>query len=111
MAGSRQILVVDDEASARNLLSIMLERGGFQAIVAQDGPEALTILSQQPIDLIVLDLMLPGMSGIEICERLRKESATQNIPVLMLSARGDPQTVQNGLKAGANDYLFKPILL
>lgn len=106
----RQVLVVDDEVGARTLIGIMLERGGFRVAKAADAYAALELLKELTPDLIILDVMMPGMNGIELCEQLRQKPATAETPIVILSARGDPASVQMGLDAGASDYLRKPIL-
>lgn len=105
-----QILVVDDEIGALTLIGIMLERGGFEVLKAHDAYAALEVLQTENPDLIILDVMMPGMDGIELCRHLRCMPATQHTPVVILSARGDPESVERGLAAGATDYLQKPIL-
>ncbi|NWF68362.1 MAG: response regulator [Chloroflexi bacterium] len=106
----KHILVVDDEIGALTLIGIMLERGGFGVLKAKDAQAALSVLEQNTPDLIILDVMMPGMDGIELCERIRRRSDTLETPVLILSARGDAESVMRGMEAGANDYLPKPIL-
>lgn len=106
----KRILVVDDEIGALTLIGIMLERGGFEVLKAKDAEQALAVLDLDTPDLIVLDVMMPGMNGIELCEVLRGRSDTQDLPILILSARGDAKSVMAGMDAGANDYLPKPIL-
>lgn len=103
-------MVVDDEVGALTLIKIMLERGGFEVLKAQDAYTALDLLESNQPELIILDVMMPGMDGIELCKRIRGRSETEHTPVLILSARGDPESVEEGLSAGANDYLSKPIL-
>ena len=105
-----RILVVDDEVGALTLIGIMLERGGFEVLKAHDAYAALDLLQADRPDLIILDVMMPGMDGIELCGRLRAMPALEATPVLILSARGDPESIEQGLSAGANDYLQKPIL-
>lgn len=107
---ARQVLVVDDEIGALTLIGIMLERGGFEVLKAPNAYVALDILGQQRPNLIILDVMMPGMDGIELCRQIRATPETETIPVLILSARGDAETVERGFEAGANDYLSKPIL-
>jgi DNA-binding response OmpR family regulator len=104
------ILVVDDEVGALTLIGIMLERGGFDVLKARDAYAALDILEQKSPDLIILDVMMPGMNGIELCRQIRGMETHRNTPVVILSARGDPASVELGLEAGADDYLQKPIL-
>lgn len=106
----KHILVVDDEIGALTLIGIMLERGGFNVIKAKDANAALAELEKTTPDLIILDVMMPGMDGIELCRVIRSRAATRSTPVLILSARGDAESVMRGMDAGANDYLPKPIL-
>ncbi len=106
----KHILVVDDEIGALTLIGIMLERGGFNVLKAKDADAALAVLDQNTPDMIILDVMMPGMNGIELCEVIRERDDTGNTPVLILSARGDAESVMRGMEAGANDYLPKPIL-
>lgn len=106
----KHILVVDDEIGALTLIGIMLERGGFNVIKAKDANAALAELEKTTPDLIILDVMMPGMDGIELCRVIRNRAATRSTPVLILSARGDAESVMRGMDAGANDYLPKPIL-
>jgi DNA-binding response OmpR family regulator len=106
----KNVLVVDDEIGALTLIGIMLERGGFNVLKAKDADAALAILDQNTPDLIILDVMMPGIDGIELCEIIRQRDDTSSIPVLILSARGDADSVMRGMEAGANDYLPKPIL-
>jgi DNA-binding response OmpR family regulator len=105
-----QILVVDDEIGALTLIGIMLERGQFNVLKAKDANQALEILKEDTPDLIILDVMMPGMDGIELCGVLRKRDEMSATPILILSARGDAESVMRGMEAGANDYLPKPIL-
>ena len=104
------ILVVDDEVGALTLIGIMLERGGFSVLKAKDANDALAVLDQNVPDLIILDVMMPGMDGIELCSVIRGRDATSTVPVLILSARNDADSVMRGMEAGADDYLPKPIL-
>ena len=104
MAGER-ILVVDDEANLRDLCSMYLQRDGFTVETAGDGIEAMERLQSDPPSLVVLDLMLPGIDGYEICRRIRADS---DLPILMLTARSDDVDKIVGLELGADDYLTKP---
>src|SRR5215475_14648951 len=106
----RKILVVDDEIGARTLIGIMLDRGGFEVLKAGDGNQALSTLNEATPDLIILDVMMPGMDGIDLCRTLRERDTTSDLPILILSARGDSESVMRGMDAGATDYLPKPIL-
>jgi len=106
----RQILVVDDEIGALTLIGIMLERGGFSVLRAQSGVAALQMLDEVTPDLIILDVMMPGKDGIELCGDIRQREQTERTPIIILSARGDADAIIRGIEAGANDYLLKPIL-
>jgi DNA-binding response OmpR family regulator len=106
----KHILVVDDEIGALTLIGIMLERGGFSVLKAKDANAALAELEKATPNLIILDVMMPGMDGIELCRVIRNRTETADTPVLILSARGDAESVMRGMDAGANDYLPKPIL-
>ena len=106
----KRILVVDDEIGALTLIGIMLERGGFEVVKAKEAEQALVVLDHDKPDLIILDVMMPGMDGIELCRVLRQRQDTVQTPVLILSARGDAKSVMSGMDAGASDYLPKPIL-
>lgn len=106
----KRILVVDDEVGALTLIGIMLERGGFSVLKAKDAHDALAVLEQNLPDLIILDVMMPGMDGITLCRHIRDRREMTGIPILILSARNDGDSVMRGMEAGANDYLPKPIL-
>jgi DNA-binding response OmpR family regulator len=106
----KTVLVVDDEIGALTLVGIMLERGGFNVLKAKDAASALAVLDQNTPDLIILDVMMPGTDGITLCGIIRRRPDTAHTPVLILSARGDAESVMAGMEAGANDYLPKPIL-
>lgn len=103
-----RILVVEDEKDLADLLSYNLEREGFQVASAYDGLSGLEQAKSDLPDLILLDLMLPGMLGTEVCKALRKEAATSRIPVLMLTAKGDEIDRVVGFEVGADDYIVKP---
>src|SRR5690606_31805710 len=106
----KHILVVDDEIGALTLIGIMLERGGFSVLKAKDADSALAVLAKDLPDLIILDVMMPGMNGIDLCALIRSRAETAHIPILILSARGDADSIMKGMEAGADDYLPKPIL-
>ena len=106
----QHVLVVDDEIGALTLIGIMLERGGFSVQKARDARVALATLDESTPDLIILDVMMPEIDGIELCEMIRQREDTRDIPILILSARGDAESIMRGMEAGANDYLPKPIL-
>jgi DNA-binding response OmpR family regulator len=99
------VLVVDDEPTLREVVVRYLERAGYRALEAGDGDEAEALLRNQPPDLVILDLMLPGTDGLELCRRIRADSA---LPVIMLTARGEEADRIVGLELGADDYVTKP---
>src|SRR6266513_2208013 len=102
---SPTILLVDDEDSDRQLLAFPLERDGYSVVQAADGEEALRQFADQPVDLVVLDIMLPRLDGLEVCRRLRAQST---VPIIMLTARDDELDKVLGLELGADDYITKP---
>jgi DNA-binding response OmpR family regulator len=102
---SPTILLVDDEDSVRKVLAFPLERDGYVVVQAADGEEALERFAAQPVDLVVLDIMLPKLDGLEVCKRLR---ATSSVPIIMLTARDDELDKVIGLELGADDYITKP---
>ncbi len=102
------VLVVEDEDALATLLHYNLEKEGYRVSLAADGEEALTQVNEQLPDLIVLDWMLPKVSGIEVCRRLRGRSETRNVPIIMLTARGEETDRIRGLDTGADDYVCKP---
>ncbi len=105
---SRRILVVEDEAPIREMLCFVLEQKGYHAIEAEDYDTALGKISEPYPDLILLDWMLPGGSGINLIKHLKREELTRNIPVVMLTARGEEEDKVRGLEVGADDYITKP---
>jgi DNA-binding response OmpR family regulator len=105
MPDSSTILLVDDEDSVQKLLTYPLERDGFRVVPARDGEEALRRFAAERIDLVVLDIMLPKLDGLEVCKRLRAESS---VPIIMLTARDDEFDTVLGLELGADDYITKP---
>ena len=105
MTGEATIMLVDDEESIQKLLTYPLEREGYTVVQARDGEEALRRFAEQPVDLVVLDVMLPRLDGLEVCRRLRTGSA---VPIIMLTARDDEVDKVLGLELGADDYITKP---
>ena len=105
---SRRILVVEDHPETQELLRHNLTAAGFEVRLAPDGEQALTLLSRWKPDLALLDLMLPGMDGLEICRRLKQDPALRSVPVIMLTARGSEVDRVVGLELGAEDYVVKP---
>ncbi|MFA9276292.1 MAG: MtrAB system response regulator MtrA [Rhodoluna sp.] len=102
---SARILVVDDDAALAEMVGIVLEGEGFTPSFCADGAEALAAFREHKPDLVLLDLMLPGFDGIEVCGQIRQESG---VPIIMLTAKGDAADVVAGLEAGADDYMVKP---
>ena len=102
------ILVVDDEEPILELLRFNLEKEGYQVRVAKDGPEALESVEKEQPDLLILDVMLPGMDGLEICRQLRLNPKFRQIPIIMLTAKGEVIDKVVGLELGADDYMTKP---
>jgi len=104
----KTILVVEDEEDILALLHFNLIKAGYEVDCAAHGEEALKAVTAKSPDLILLDLMLPGIDGLEICHRLRNDDTTKEIPIIMLTARGEEQDVVRGLELGADDYVTKP---
>lgn len=107
-SGKPLVLIVEDDPSLATLLRYNIEKEGFRVSEAHDGEEALLQVAEAPPDLVVLDWMLPRVSGIEVCRRLRARVETKNLPVIMLTARGEDADRVRGLDTGADDYLTKP---
>jgi two-component system, OmpR family, alkaline phosphatase synthesis response regulator PhoP len=103
-----RILIVEDEEEIRELVRYNLERQGYQVAAAASGEEAMRTVRQESPDLIVLDLMLPAMDGWEVCKQLKRDPATQAIPVVMLTAKSEESDMVTGLELGADDYIAKP---
>ena len=103
-----RVLLAEDDESFVEALVIGLAREGFDVTVATDGPEALRLFSEVQPDLVLLDLMLPGMSGLEVCRTLKADASTASIPIVMVTARGEESDVVAGLELGAEDYVTKP---
>ncbi len=104
-----KVLIVDDEWMTLNLLRMMLERAGFEVIEAGNGLDALKRVDELLPDVIVLDVMMPELDGYEVCRRLRARPDTATLPILMLSAKTQPEAAEEGMRAGATRYLPKPI--
>ncbi|SLN40752.1 Phosphate regulon transcriptional regulatory protein PhoB [Aquimixticola soesokkakensis] len=103
-----RVLLVEDEPAQREVLSYNLSAEGFGVTTAENGDEALMLVDEETPDIIVLDWMLPGVSGIEVCRRLKLRSETRNVPIIMLSARSEEVDRVRGLETGADDYVVKP---
>lgn len=106
---TQSVLIVDDEPMARTLLRLMLVRAGFNVSEAEDGYDALEKVQDYQPDIILLDVMMPGMDGFTVCETLRGEEKTSALPIIMLSAKTDLDSINKGLRVGATKYLTKPI--
>jgi len=105
---NKQIMVVDDEVQILTLMEVTLQRRGYSVLKARNAAIALALLESVTPDLFVLDVMMPGMDGIELCKAIRSRPQTAQTPVLIVSAMNDPVTIKRGYDAGANDYLQKP---
>lgn len=103
-----QVLVVEDEAAIREMIAFALERAGMHVQLAADSREALASISQNRPDIILMDWMMPGVSGIDLTRRLRREPYTEEIPIIMLTARVSEDDKVSGLEAGTDDYVIKP---
>ena len=108
MVTTPHVLVVEDEAGQRELLRYNLGAEGYRVSVAEDGEEGLLLLAEDPPDVVVLDWMMPTLSGLEVCRQIRARKETRNIPVIMLSARSEDVDKVRGLETGADDYVVKP---
>ncbi len=106
--GKEKILVVDDEEDILELVRHHLKREGYAVRCAESGEQALQVAKSEPVNLIILDLMLPGIDGLEVTRRLKGDPRTQHIPILMLTAKGEESDVVAGLELGADDYVTKP---
>ncbi|MDW3205715.1 MAG: phosphate regulon transcriptional regulator PhoB [Alphaproteobacteria bacterium] len=109
MSGMKpKILIVEDETAVVTLLRYNLEHQGFEVDAVSDGEEALVAIEENPPDLVLLDWMLPQLSGIEVCRQLRRRPATKQLPIILLTARGEEADTVRGLDSGADDYVTKP---
>jgi two-component system phosphate regulon response regulator PhoB len=102
------VLLVEDEKSIVTLIKYNLEKEGFKVFCAETGEEALKIIKEKTFDVVILDWMLPDVSGIEVCRQIKKDKKLKNIPVLILTAKGEPDDKIKGLEVGADDYVTKP---
>lgn len=111
VAGRGHLLIVEDEEDLQDLLSFNLSRDGYRVTVVGSGEAALKAVQAERPDLVLLDLMLPGIDGLEVCRRLKGSAETANLPVIMLTAKGEEADVVSGLEIGADDYVTKPFSL
>lgn len=102
------VLVADDDGDIRELIAFKLEQSGFAVVAAEDGPSALAAAVAHLPDIAVLDVMMPGLSGTDVCRAMRNDQATVDIPVILLTAKAQEGDVQAGFAAGADDYVVKP---
>jgi CheY-like chemotaxis protein len=103
------ILIVDDDLDTITLIGLMLQRRGFEVHKVQSGTEVFSFLAHTMPDLVLLDVMMPGMDGYEVCRRIKTNPVLNHLPVIMLSARAQPASQMEGFRAGAIDYITKPI--
>ncbi len=108
---TKRILVVDDEPDFVETVEFFLSGSDYQVFVAKNGKEALEMVKTERPDLVVLDVMMPEMDGMEACERLKKDPTTNSIPIIMLTAKGRKEDVVDAIAAGANSYIVKPFNL
>jgi len=103
------VLVVDDDQPSLELLQAYLEDVDCETVTARDGPDALEIIAKEPPDLILLDVMMPKMSGFEVCKRIKKDPKTSDIPVIMVTALNEFGDIERGIDSGTDDFLSKPV--
>jgi len=104
----QKILIVEDDPDILELLHFNLEKAGYQTLRAEDGEKALSLAQKHTPDLVLLDLLLPGLNGLEVCRRMKRDSALQHIPIIMVTAKGEEMDRIVGLEVGADDYIVKP---
>ena len=105
----KKILLVDDSSTALMIEQVMLSRATFELLTARDGREALAKATEEQPDLILMDVMMPNMTGLEACRAIRAREATRAIPIILVTTRGDAASVEEGFASGCNDYVTKPI--
>ncbi|OGO17592.1 MAG: hypothetical protein A2Z15_08485 [Chloroflexi bacterium RBG_16_50_11] len=105
----KKILIVEDDPSFSRAINYIVQKEGYDVITASNGMTGLRMAKEEKPDLLILDVMLPGLDGFEICNRLRQDPQTAKLPIIMLSAKGQEADKATGLKVGANEYLTKPI--
>jgi two-component system alkaline phosphatase synthesis response regulator PhoP len=110
LQASSRVLVVDDDPSLQTLVSMLLGRVGIETQKAETAVEGIRLINEEEFDLLILDLMLPDMDGFELLKALRQDDRFDNLPVLILSSRADPEAISKGLEMGADGYLTKPYL-
>ncbi|UTW10845.1 phosphate regulon transcriptional regulator PhoB [Marinobacterium rhizophilum] len=108
MSAAKRVLIVDDEAPIREMIAVALEMAGYECLEADNARDAHELVVDSPPDLVLLDWMMPGMTGIEFARRLRKDALTAEIPIIMLTAKGEEDSKVKGLESGVDDYITKP---
>lgn len=108
MSASKRVLIVDDEAPIREMIAVALEMAGYECMEAGNANEAHALIVDETPDLVLLDWMMPGLSGVDFARRLRKDETTSDVPIIMLTAKGDEDNKIKGLEAGVDDYITKP---
>lgn len=108
VTGAR-VLVVDDEPAVANMLARVIAKSGYQVEIAEDGPKALVAIANRPPDVILLDVMLPGLTGFDMCRRLKRELRTRLVPIILITGAGERENRIRGLECGADDFLAKPV--
>jgi DNA-binding response OmpR family regulator len=106
---AKKILVIEDDPASARLTQYTLARHGYDVLVASNGLEGIRKVRQEGVDLVLLDLMLPGLDGFEICHRLRSQAGANGLPIVILSAKAQDADRETGLRLGADDYLVKPV--
>ncbi|KEA62423.1 Phosphate regulon transcriptional regulatory protein PhoB (SphR) [Marinobacterium lacunae] len=108
MSASKRVLIVDDEAPIREMIAVALEMAGYECLEAENAQQAHALILDHKPDMVLLDWMMPGTSGVEFARRLRKDEVTADVPVIMLTAKADEDNKIKGLEAGVDDYIIKP---
>lgn len=108
MSASKRVLIVDDEAPIREMIAVALEMAGYECLEAENAQQAHSLILDHKPDMVLLDWMMPGTSGVEFARRLRKDEVTADVPVIMLTAKADEDNKIKGLEAGVDDYIIKP---
>ncbi|NGO43401.1 response regulator transcription factor [Streptomyces ureilyticus] len=103
-----RVLIADDDADIRDLVAFKLVQSGHQVTAVEDGMAALRMVREQPLDLLLLDIRMPGMSGLDVCREVRSAPETASLPVILITARSQEGDIELGFAAGADDYIIKP---
>ena len=104
----KRVLIADDDADVRELIGFKLRQSGWDVTTARDGQEALELCLASPPDVVVLDIMMPGLSGLDVCREIRQQPAIDDVPILLLTAKAREEDVERGFALGADDYVVKP---